>query len=172
MGLWRSGAYGLWPSLGRHCRACQACLRDSFASPRRPNETTGKFPDPVCVSLHPGNVLGRRVSVTSRGRTRAPGLAREGPGSGGIIATFQSWRLLLAGFSRPCWLGSGASPSAHEELSLIWCLEEQVVAPIAPSTDLPLPHHPNLLSCFIPPRSHGPQTVHLPEVPTQREKWT
>lgn len=112
------------------------------------------------------------LSPASRGRTRAPGLAREGPGSGGIIATFQSWRLLLAGFSRPCWLGSGASPSAHEELSLIWCLEEQVVAPIAPSTDLPLPHHPNLLSCFIPPRSHGPQTVHLPEVPTQREKWT
>ncbi|XP_075814830.1 protein FAM3A isoform X2 [Microtus pennsylvanicus] len=52
MGLWRSGAYGLWPSLGRHCRACQACLRDSFASPRRPNETTGKFPDPIPRSLN------------------------------------------------------------------------------------------------------------------------
>lgn len=39
-----------------------------------------------------------------------------------------------------------ASPSAHEELSPDWCLEEQVIAPISSSTDLPLPPLPNLLS--------------------------
>lgn len=126
MGLWRSGAYGLWPALGRHCRACQACLRDSFASPRRPNETTGKFPDPVCVSLHPGNVLGRRVSVTSLERTDPS----PGPSTGGarvwknncyvpVLEASVSQTVSPDGFSRPCWLGSGASPSAHEELSLI-----------------------------------------------------
>lgn len=36
------------------------------------------------------------LSPASSGRTRALGLAREGPGSGRTIATFQSWRLLLA----------------------------------------------------------------------------
>lgn len=51
------------------------------------------------------------------------------------------------GFLRLSWPGR-----THEELSLDWCLEEQVTAPIAPSTDLPLPPPPNLLSpvSFLP----------------------
>lgn len=71
MDLWRSDACGLWPSLGRHCRAraCQASLRDSFASPIWQSETSGELPDQVCVSLHSSNVLGPPVSATNLERT-------------------------------------------------------------------------------------------------------
>lgn len=108
--------------------------------------------------------LARPISATSLERIDLS----PGPSTGGIrveknhcyapVLESVSQTVRRNGFLRLSWPGR-TSPSTHEELSLDWCLEEQVITPIAPSTDLPLPPPPNLLS----PVSFPPE----PTVPKQ-----